>query len=155
MFIAQLFVSAVISLLMGGGSHPAPTPTPTPVIISRPTSTPTPTIAPTATPSATPTPTIRPKATATPVPVVKAAKIYIAPTPTKVYVAPLPTATPVSSGLSNDNHYTNSAGNEIHSPAYSDSVPSGATAKCGDGTYSFSASRRGTCSHHGGVDQWL
>jgi hypothetical protein len=24
-----------------------------------------------------------------------------------------------------------------------------------DGTYSYSASRRGTCSHHGGVSQWL
>src|SRR5215470_14634565 len=33
--------------------------------------------------------------------------------------------------------------------------PVGATAKCRDGTYSFSQSRRGTCSHHGGVAQWL
>ena len=32
---------------------------------------------------------------------------------------------------------------------------SGATAICADGTYSYSASRRGTCSHHGGVAQWL
>jgi hypothetical protein len=31
----------------------------------------------------------------------------------------------------------------------------GATAICEDGTYSFSAHRRGTCSHHGGVAQWL
>lgn len=29
------------------------------------------------------------------------------------------------------------------------------TARCGDGTYSYSAHRRGTCSHHGGVAQWL
>lgn len=32
--------------------------------------------------------------------------------------------------------------------------PSGATARCGDGSLSFSASRRGTCSHHGGVAEW-
>ncbi|MCL5958996.1 MAG: DUF3761 domain-containing protein [Chloroflexi bacterium] len=34
-------------------------------------------------------------------------------------------------------------------------APSGATAICKDGTYSFSQNRRGTCSHHGGVAQWL
>lgn len=31
---------------------------------------------------------------------------------------------------------------------------SGATAKCRDGTLSYSAHRRGTCSHHGGVAIW-
>lgn len=60
-----------------------------------------------------------------------------------------------STGLSNDNYYTNSAGNQVHSPAYSDTVPAGASARCRDGTYSFSQSRRGTCSHHGGVAEWL
>jgi Protein of unknown function (DUF3761) len=34
-------------------------------------------------------------------------------------------------------------------------VPPGATARCADGTYSFSKHRSGTCSHHGGVAQWL
>lgn len=34
-------------------------------------------------------------------------------------------------------------------------LPSGATAICRDGTFSFSAHRRGTCSHHGGVARWL
>jgi hypothetical protein len=33
--------------------------------------------------------------------------------------------------------------------------PAGATALCNDGTYSYSANRRGTCSHHGGVAIWL
>jgi uncharacterized protein DUF3761 len=28
------------------------------------------------------------------------------------------------------------------------------TAMCRDGTYSYSANRRGTCSHHGGVAEW-
>ena len=30
----------------------------------------------------------------------------------------------------------------------------GATALCNDGTYSYSANHRGTCSHHGGVAEW-
>src|SRR5256885_3363705 len=34
-------------------------------------------------------------------------------------------------------------------------VPSNATAKCGDGTYSTAKTKRGVCSAHGGVDQWL
>lgn len=60
-----------------------------------------------------------------------------------------------NSGLSNDNHYVNVDDDSIHSPAYSNSVPAGATAQCRDGTYSFSQHRSGTCSHHGGVAQWL
>lgn len=32
--------------------------------------------------------------------------------------------------------------------------PKGATARCKDGTYSFSKHHQGTCSHHGGVAQW-
>lgn len=35
------------------------------------------------------------------------------------------------------------------------SHPAGASALCRDGTYSYSASRRGACSWHGGVAQWL
>jgi hypothetical protein len=57
--------------------------------------------------------------------------------------------------LSNDNSYVNVDGNEVHSPAYSNSVPAGATAICRDGTYSFSQHRSGTCSRHGGVAEWL
>jgi hypothetical protein len=58
--------------------------------------------------------------------------------------------------LSNNNHYTNSDGQRVHSPAYSaGGVPAGATAQCRDGTYSFSQHHSGTCSHHGGVDHWL
>ena len=32
--------------------------------------------------------------------------------------------------------------------------PNSATAKCNDGTMSYSAHRAGTCSHHGGVATW-
>ncbi|MFK4147461.1 DUF3761 domain-containing protein [Streptomyces sp. NPDC004065] len=34
-------------------------------------------------------------------------------------------------------------------------APAGASAICNDGTPSYSAHRRGTCSHHGGVARWL
>lgn len=52
-------------------------------------------------------------------------------------------------------HYKNSKGVKVQSPTYYDSPPEGATAECNDGTYSYSQSRRGTCSHHGGVKRWL
>lgn len=52
-------------------------------------------------------------------------------------------------------HYTNSRGERVQSPTYYQTAPAGATAICRDGTYSFSRSRRGTCSHHGGVAVWL
>jgi hypothetical protein len=39
--------------------------------------------------------------------------------------------------------------------ATADNAPPGATARCRDGTYSFSQHRSGTCSHHGGVARWL
>ena len=35
------------------------------------------------------------------------------------------------------------------------SHPNGATAQCNDGTFSYSAHRSGTCSHHGGVATWF
>lgn len=52
-------------------------------------------------------------------------------------------------------YYTNSSGEGVQSPTYYNRVPNGATALCRDGTYSFSRSRRGTCSGHGGVARWL
>lgn len=61
------------------------------------------------------------------------------------YVAPPPVGSGGGSG------YTNSSGNYVPSPS---SNPAGASAKCRDGTYSYSQSRRGTCSHHGGVAIW-
>lgn len=56
---------------------------------------------------------------------------------------------------SNADYYTNVDGNRIQSPTYYDSAPAGASAQCGDGTYSFSQHHQGTCSHHGGVAEWL
>lgn len=71
------------------------------------------------------------------------------------YVAP--GTTPDESDLSNHNTYTNRDGNTVHAPARSMSgkVPEGATARCRDGTYSFSRHHGGTCSRHGGVASWL
>jgi len=65
------------------------------------------------------------------------------------YVAPAP-ALNCPNGT-----YVNSVGNTVCSPYASNSAPAGATAQCIDGTYSFSQSRSGTCSHHGGVSTWL
>jgi len=67
-----------------------------------------------------------------------------------------PTTGNSQSGLNNNNYYTNSYGNQVHSPAYTTngSVPAGATAQCNDGTYSFSQHHSGTCSGHGGVATW-
>lgn len=59
-----------------------------------------------------------------------------------------------NSSNKNIKYYINSRGNKVQSPTYYSSKPAGATALCRDGTYSFSQSRRGTCSHHGGVAQW-
>lgn len=54
-------------------------------------------------------------------------------------------------------HYKAKDGHEVHSPARSthDQVPADASAKCRDGTYSFSQYRQGACSHHGGITVWL
>lgn len=51
--------------------------------------------------------------------------------------------------------YVNSKGQVVKRPENCSGPPKGATAQCRDGSYSFSQSRRGTCSHHGGVAKWL
>jgi len=53
---------------------------------------------------------------------------------------------------SSDPGYTNTYGNYVPSPTYENY--GNATATCSDGTYSYSQSRSGTCSHHGGVSSW-
>ena len=53
--------------------------------------------------------------------------------------------------------YINSQGERVPSPTRTadGKPPAGATAHCRDGTFSFSRTRQGTCSHHGGVAEWL
>jgi hypothetical protein len=67
------------------------------------------------------------------------------------------TTEPNEAELLSHRHYKAKDGHEVHSPAKSKNgqIPAGASAKCRDGTYSFSQHRRGTCSHHGGVGSWL
>src|SRR5215472_15569859 len=62
-----------------------------------------------------------------------------------------------TSGPCAADYYRNSNGVCVHRPikTQNTSVPNGATARCRDGSYSFSQHRRGTCSHHGGVAKWL
>lgn len=62
-----------------------------------------------------------------------------------------------STQLIEQGNYVNRDGVVVHSPAHtvSGAVPPGASAQCQDGSYSFSQHRRGTCSHHGGVQRWI
>nr|WP_224038966.1 DUF3761 domain-containing protein [Paraburkholderia unamae] len=58
--------------------------------------------------------------------------------------------------LTSHGHYVNHDGRDVHSPSRTKdrAVPPGATARCGDGSYSFSQHHSGTCSRHGGVAEW-
>lgn len=78
-----------------------------------------------------------------------------APSPSSAKGQP-PASAGRSGRASSDDYYTNVEGVRVRRPTFSDSgPPSGATAQCRDGSYSFSRNRRGTCSHHGGVAKWL
>jgi len=59
-------------------------------------------------------------------------------------------------------YYSNSSGHEVPRPCgdwrtNQGETPAGATALCGDGTYSYSEHpyARGTCSYHGGAIKYL
>ena len=117
------------------------------------TAAPSPTTAPTPAVRAAPTPTRRAVvATATPTPTPAPTTAVAQPTRTQPHAVEAPPAPGATSG---DDYYVNSRGKRVRRPVFSDSAPAGATARCRDGSYSFSQSRRGTCSHHGGVAAWL
>ncbi|WAL85308.1 DUF3761 domain-containing protein [Pandoraea sp. XJJ-1] len=63
---------------------------------------------------------------------------------------------PQESQLVEHGHYANKRGETVHSPAHTKNgaKPDGTSARCRDGSYSFSHSHRGTCSRHGGVAEW-
>ncbi|WP_103348464.1 DUF3761 domain-containing protein [Amycolatopsis sp. CA-128772] len=108
--------------------------------------------APTETPTSVPVTTEAPVVATTP-PALKAT-----PPPPKT-TAPKTTRTPKTTAPAapaptacGADYYRNSDGNCVHRPSDN---PSGATALCKDGTYSYSQHRSGTCSGHGGVRTWL
>jgi hypothetical protein len=53
----------------------------------------------------------------------------------------------------NNNYYVNSTGHLVHSPSCGEEHQT-PTAKCRDGSVSFSEHHRGACSYHGGVAHW-
>jgi hypothetical protein len=109
--------------------------------------------APTYTPPTYTTPTV-PAYTPPPVytPPVYTPPVYTPP----VYTPPVST-TPVDTSPCPTGWYKNVYGTCIPGPSTSPTlpVPGGPTAICMDGTYSYSQSRSGTCSYHGGVLRWL
>lgn len=74
--------------------------------------------------------------------------------PVTSFVFPTTTAQAQARGCG-AGYYRNARGNCVRRPVNAPRPPEGATARCRDGTYSYSQSRRGTCSWHGGGAQWL
>jgi Protein of unknown function (DUF3761) len=60
-----------------------------------------------------------------------------------------------TAAAASDDAYVNRDGQVVHRPVRASHAPAGATARCRDGSWSFSLHHRGTCSHHGGVSTWL
>lgn len=75
------------------------------------------------------------------------------------YVVPVaptysaPSAAPVSRSAPEPEVYAPSR--PSYEPETTTTTSTSASARCADGTLSYSASRQGTCSHHGGVAEWL
>ncbi|HEX3783613.1 MAG TPA: DUF3761 domain-containing protein [Pseudonocardiaceae bacterium] len=106
---------------------------------------------PTSTSQSAPT-TVAPPVVPPPVSVVPPAAVQQPPVPQVTEAPPPPADTEADCGADS---YVNSDGNCVHDPEQAPSAPAGATAKCKDGTYSFSQHRSGTCSGHHGVAEWL
>lgn len=104
----------------------------------------TPTPSPTVTSTYVLTRTITPTSTIIPFPIFSELETETyTPTPTKVHYATLvPTIKiiPTKKSVSQQTSQT---------------YPAGVTAVCKDGTYSYSHTTSGTCSHHGGVKKWI
>jgi hypothetical protein len=147
---AILFLGMVSQLVLGAGSTAAmivnsiPTSTPTPTQTDTPTSTYTFTPTATYTATMTPTDTLTPTITDTPTATLTAS---VTPTATK-----LPTSTRQPTAIVVPVLPTRvQSANPTAVPAQGNGNP---TAKCKDGSLSYSQNRQGTCSHHGGVAVW-
>ncbi|MFE7796059.1 DUF3761 domain-containing protein [Nocardia sp. NPDC057440] len=135
---ASVTVAGSFALVLGGCSSP---PTSTSGVTTAPSSSVaahTTTAAPTTTAQAAVTPPTTPPATTN----------YIPP----AAILPAPQNGPAVCG---PNSYLNSYDQCVHRPESAAAPPPGATARCKDGTYSFSKNRSGTCSGHSGVATWL
>jgi hypothetical protein len=69
--------------------------------------------------------------------------------------APAPAAAPMATAPAAKPHAAAAPAKTAAPSAEDPNSPEGATARCGDGTYSHSQQHSGACSHHGGVAQWL
>ena len=69
--------------------------------------------------------------------------------------SPPPPQQPQQQTCTDNGTYVNSKGETVKRPENCSAAPKGATAQCRDGSYSFSHSRSGACSHHGGIAKWL
>jgi hypothetical protein len=113
---------------------------------------PTPLVPPASAASAAPVAATAPSSSsASPAPPTTTTTAAAAPVP----VNTAPVAAPDPGASCGGDYYINSDGNCVHRPEQAPAAPAGATARCNDGTYSFSQHRSGTCSHHGGVAEWL
>src|SRR5215471_7136504 len=92
----------------------------------------------------------RPEPTAIYVQVKGAEALSVTPTSSPLIRALIPSISPTSAYVPATQVPASQTDNQTDG-----SVPAGASAKCSDGTYSFSQHHSGTCSHHGGVAQWL
>lgn len=144
-------------LVAGCGAAPAPTGNTGVVVPATTTSAPSSSALPEST-SATPKTTDSPVSTtsvpAYVTPETTAAKTTAPKTTAKAKTTPKTTAAPpkTNSTACSADYYRNSSGVCVHRPS---SNPAGATAKCKDGSYSYSQHRSGTCSGHGGVLTWI
>ncbi|HEX4221371.1 MAG TPA: DUF3761 domain-containing protein [Pseudonocardiaceae bacterium] len=140
-------IGAIAALFLIGGIASACDPN------TSPPSQPAGTIATSATTSAT---TDAPTTTPAPVTTVPATTIPAPPPVTEAPQQPVTQAAPPPAQPDcGSDSYLNSDGQCVHDPVAADSPPVGATAKCNDGTYSFSKHHSGTCSGHHGVAEWL
>lgn len=101
------------------------------------------------------TSTTAPFTTVEPATTIPAATIPAATIPAPPPVAEAPPPPAQTQADCGSNSYVNVDGQCVHDPETAASPPAGATAKCNDGTYSFSKHHSGTCSGHHGVAEWL
>lgn len=90
------------------------------------------------------------------VPPAKAAPAKPAPAKTApAKPAPTKSAPAAASACEGKTHYVNSSNHCVLRPTATADSSDEPTARCNDGTSSYSEHRSGTCSRHGGVAEWL